>query len=475
MVAQAETGTPGHINSLAICAGHLIRAFPASELSPGDVLITNDPWLGAGHFFDITLLTPTYYKGRIVAYFGTTIHHTDIGGYGHGAGARDIYEEGLWIPPLKLYVGGNPEPVLQKMIQQNVRRPEECFGDLAAQVSSARIGGEQLISLLNRHSLEDIEELSDEIITRTEREMRAAIRKLPSGRFYGESNFDVPGGNIITLKAAVTVDNKTGDIEIDFDGSSPRSDIGINVCMNYTHAYSTFAVRACLAPHLPNNHGSLTPIKVIAPKGCIVNCEPPSPVNARHVVGMYVPMPIIKALYNVAPTQVLAEGAGASWSFHVYGTRTDGSSFIQFWGHPGGMGARFDKPGLHATSFPSGVSTQPIEMIEVSSPVVFLQREVRKESGGTGKHRGGDGQTMKFRVRTPHPWIFDAVASRTKEAPEGIGGGGSGKPGVFRVNGIPVSAEAQIHKMKMSANDIVEYQTPGGGGFGSAKQSSDVS
>ena len=466
MVAQAITGTPGHINSLAICAGHLMKAFPASGLSPGDVLITNDPWLGAGHFFDITLLTPVFFKDKIVAYFGTTIHHTDIGGYGLGAGARDVYEEGLWIPPLKLYVKGEKEPVLHKIIEQNVRRPGECLGDLAAQVSSARIGSELLIALLQRHGLDDIENLSDEIIGRTEREMRSIIRKLPSGISHGETRFDVPGGKIITLKTALTVDSVAGDILIDFDGSSPSTDTGINVCMNYTHAYSTFAVMACLAPQLPNNYGSMTPIRVAAPKGSIVNCEPPSPVNARHVVGMYVPMPIIKALYHVAPTQVLAESAGAPWLCFLNGKWMDGRPFIQFWGHPGGVGARHNKPGLSATSFPSGVSSQPIEMIEASSPVVFLQKELLDGSGGIGQYRGGDGQVVKFRVRTNEPWSLDAATSRTDEMAEGIGGGSPGQPGLFKINGVAISTVGQSPKMKMGADDVVEIQTPGGGGYG---------
>ena len=196
------------------------------------------------------------------------------------------------------------------------------------------------------------------------------------------------------IVAAVTVDNEAGDILIDFDGSSPQCDIGINVCLNYTHAYSTFAIRSCLTPDLPNNHGSMAPIRVSAPSKSILNCEPPAPVNARHVVGMYVPMPIIKALYQVAPKSVLAECSGASWTFHAYGKWLDARPFIQFWGVSGGMGARCSKDGLDATKFPTGVSAQPIELIEAISPVVFIQKELRDGSGGRGKHKGGDGQIL---------------------------------------------------------------------------------
>ena len=316
MVAQANTGTPGHINSLAIAGAHLVRGF-GNRVAPGDVLITNDPWLSAGHFFDITVLTPMFDGDRVIAYIGSTIHHTDIGGYGIGAGARDVHEEGLWIPPLKLYREGEPCEVLHAMIRSNVRTPDAVFGDLAAQVSSGRAASERLLGMCRRYGLIDIEELSDEIIRRSEEATRSAIRKLKAGTYQGESTFDVPGGQAITLKAAVTIEPDEGEIMIDFAGSSRQASAGINVVLNYTHAYSTFAVRSCLNPELPNNTGSLAPIRVSAPAGSIVNCSYPAPVNARHVVGMYVPMPILKALYHVMPERVLAEGSGAVWTMQI--------------------------------------------------------------------------------------------------------------------------------------------------------------
>lgn len=285
MVAQANTGTPGHINSLAAAGGHLHRIFNG-QLEEGDIVITNDPWLSAGHFFDITLLSPIFNDGRLIGYVGSTIHHTDIGGYGIGAGARDIHEEGLWLPPLKFFERGVPNKTLHDIIRSNVRTPDHVFGDLAAQVSSGKSGGERLLAMCKRYGLADIEQLSDEIIKRSEDSTRAEIRKLPAGTFHGESQFDVPGGEIITLRAAVTIDNVKDEIVIDFAGSSGPSTSGINVVMNYTHAYSTFAIRSCLNPDLPNNHGSLAPIIVTAPEGSIVNCKYPVPVNARHVVGM---------------------------------------------------------------------------------------------------------------------------------------------------------------------------------------------
>jgi N-methylhydantoinase B len=463
MVAQANTGTPGHINSLAFAGAHLIRGFD-NRIAPGDVLITNDPWLSAGHFFDITVLTPIFDGDRVIAYIGSTIHHTDIGGYGIGAGARDVHEEGLWIPPLKLYERGEPSEVLHAVIRSNVRTPDAVFGDLAAQVSSGRAASDRLIGMCRRYGLTDIELLSDEIIRRSEEATRSAIRKLKAGTYEGESRFDVPGGEIVTLKAAVTIDPDEGEITVDFTGSSPQTSTGINVVLNYTHAYSTFAVRSCLNPDLPNNTGSLAPIKVSAPQGSIVNCRYPAPVNARHVVGMYVPMPILKALYNVMPERVIAEGSGAVWTMQIQGRREGGEPFTSsMFNYSGGMGARATKPGPSATCYPTGVAAVPIEILEAVMPIIFDRKELRLGSGGPGASRGGDGQIIQFRMQTDDPWLLNAVPSRLDDGPEGLGGGKPGAAGRFLVNGRPVST---AKKLALNPEDVVLLETPGGGGYG---------
>jgi N-methylhydantoinase B len=463
MVAQANTGTPGHINSLAIAGAHLVRIFEG-RIEPGDVLITNDPWLGAGHFFDITVLSPIFNGQKLLAFIGSTIHHTDIGGYGIGAGARDVHEEGLWIPPLKLYERGQPNEVLHAIVRTNVRTPDAVFGDLAAQVSSGQAASERLISLCREHDLPDIEGLSDEIVQRSEEATRRAIRQLKGGIYNGESRFDVPGGEVITLKTAVTIDSDAGAITVDFAGSSPQTATGINVVLNYTHAYTTFAIRSCLNPDLPNNFGSLAPIKVEAPLGSIVNCKYPAPVNARHVVGMYVPMPILKALHQVMPERVLAEGSGAVWTIQIQGRKVDGEPFTSsMFNYSGGMGARATKPGPSATCYPTGVAAVPIEILEAAMPIVFDRKELRSGSGGAGRSQGGEGQVIAFHLRTAHEWLLNAVPSRLDEGPEGIGGGEPGAPGRFLVNGEPVTA---ARKLALQPDDRVLMETPGGGGFG---------
>lgn len=466
MVAQGLAGTPGHINSLGAAAKNLINVIPPQDIEPGDVLITNDPWMSAGHFFDITVLTPIFRKERLIGYCGSTIHHTDIGGYGIGAGARDIHEEGLWIPVLKLYERGKPNATLHEIIKTNVRTPDAIFGDLSAQLSSGRMGGERLNAMCDRYQLDDIKELAEEIISRSEQATREDIKKLPAGTYHGETSFDVPGGDVITLKTAVTVDADNGDIIIDFTGSSGPSRYGINVVPAYTHAYSTFAVRSVLNPDLPNNAGSLTPIKVKLPGNCIVNAEYPVPVNARHVVGMYVPFPILNALAEVMPDNVLAEGSGAVWTIQIQGRDKDDKPFTSsMFNYSGGMGARSGKVGLSATCYPTGVSAVPIEVLEASIPIEFSCKELMPGTGGKGKYQGGDGQSIGFRMRSGKDWLLNAIPSRLKLQAEGLRGGESGATGAFLINGEP-SLEAQ--KKAMLASDEVLMQTPGGGGFGQA-------
>jgi N-methylhydantoinase B/oxoprolinase/acetone carboxylase alpha subunit len=463
MVAQADTGTPGHINCLAFTARHLAEKF-AGQLRPGDVLITNDPWNGAGHFFDVTVIAPVFDGERLIGYVGSTNHHTDIGGLGVGVGANDVHEEGLWIPPAKLYEEGRPNKLLFDIITHNVRTPDYMTGDLAAQVSSARAGGEEIVRLCRRYGLTDIETLADEIIALSEKAMRSAIRACPAGTWTGETRFDLAGGLIITLRAAVTIDNRAGEVAIDFAGSTPQVDKGINVVLNYTHAYSTFAVRSCLAPELPNNTGSLAPIRVTAPRGSILNCEYPAPVAARHVVGMYVPMPILQALYNVVPDRVIAEGPGAVWSAQVIGRDAAGKPFTssQF-SFSGGMGARATKPGPSATCYPTGIGATPIEVLEMETPIVVRRRELRAGSGGRGRQRGGDGQIVEFGVRTGLPWTLNAAPTGTTLGAPGLGGGEAGATGRFLVNGAPWPGRG---KALMQPADIVHMETPGGGGFG---------
>ena len=247
MVAQADTGTPGHINCLASAGAYLADRFNGN-LRPGDIIISNDPWKGAGHVFDITVYGPIFRGDRIIGYVGSTNHHTDIGGLGPGTGAHDVHEEGLWIPPLKLYEEGRPNQTLFEMIRANVRIPDVVSGDLAAQVASALSGGDAVNEMCSRYGLDDIEALSDAIIERSDAAVRESIRRCPAGTWKGEVEYDIPNGDVVKLVANVTIDRDKGEIVIDFTGSSPESNKGVNVVLNYTRAYATFAVRSILNP-----------------------------------------------------------------------------------------------------------------------------------------------------------------------------------------------------------------------------------
>jgi N-methylhydantoinase B len=472
MVAQAVTGTPGHINSLAIAAGHVLDEHPPDSLEPGDVLITNDPYKTAGQLLDVTVLVPVFRGGRVIAFFGSTIHHTDVGGYGIGAGARDVFEEGLWIPISKLLLRGERNPDVWRFILANVRQPDHMAGDLHAQVASGEVGAQRLQRLCDSHGLDDIEVLADEIIERSEEATRRAIRALPAGTVEATSVLDLADGSEITIACAITIDPVAGEITVDYAGSSGASPYGINVVKNYTHAYTTFTLRSVLNPEVPNNAGSLAPIRVEAPEGSIVNATSPAPCTARHVVGMFLPMPLLRALAQVVPDSVMAEGAAAVWTMQVSGQHPDGRPFITaMFTYAGGVGARAAKPGLSATAYPTGVAAVPVEVVEASAPIRFLRKEIRPGSGGRGRQPGGDGQVVEFTVDTKLPWVLNAVTSRLSRGPMGVFGGDAGDTGSFTVNGEPVRTQARV---TLQPGDVVRLDLPGGGGFGALDEPAGV-
>jgi N-methylhydantoinase B len=472
MVAQAVTGTPGHINSLARAAGAILEEYPVESLEPGDILVTNDPYKTAGQLLDVTVFSPVWRRSRVIAFVGSTIHHTDVGGYGIGAGARDVFEEGLWIPVCKLMVKGERSRDVWKFILSNVRQPDHMAGDLHAQIASGEVGSQRLNALCDAHGLDGIDELADEIIRRSEDATRATIRALEAGRYESSATLDLADGSIIEIKCAITVDPDAGEITVDYAGSSGASPYGINVVKNYTHAYTTFAVRSVLNPDIPNNYGSLAPIKVEAPEGSIVNAVSPAPCTARHVVGMFLPNALIKALAQIKPDQAMAEGSGAVWTMQVSGNHDDGRPFITaMFTYAGGVGARATKPGLSATSYPTGVAAVPIEVVESSAPVRFLRKALRPGSGGRGAQTGGLGQTIEFTVDTPRPWQLNAVTSRLAVAPEGIFGGEPGAAGSFSVNGDAVTTQARV---TLQPGDVVRLELPGGGGYGAPSDAGSV-
>jgi N-methylhydantoinase B len=466
MVAQSLTGTPGHINAMATGLKHFLRVYPPETLRPGDVLLTNDPWQTAGQINDMTVVTPVFRGGKAIAYFASTCHAPDIGGRVLSAEAREVYEEGLRIPITRLFRAGEPNDELLRLLRANVRTPDETVGDLYAQASSNAVGARSLLALLDEFGLGDIEELADAIVARSEAAMRAAIRALPNGVYTAESwtdGFDEP----ILIRAAVTVRDE--DIDIDFAGSSPQSRWGINVVLNYTHAYASFAMKAALNPDVPHNDGAFRPVHVRAPEGSILNCREPAAVASRNIIGHFLPGVIFRALAPALPGRLLAGGADPIWISVWRGQPSwmhEPFTFSLF--QAGGTGARATKDGLSATGFPSGVAGVPAEVVEALAPLVVHRRELRADSGGAGRQRGGLGQWTEVGYRGDGPWYVSALIDRTAYAAEGLEGGQPGARGEMALaDGTPLRPKALA---TLAPGQRVRLNPAGGAGYGDPRE-----
>jgi N-methylhydantoinase B len=461
MVSQAVTGTPGHINAMATSVRHFLQEIPADTLEPGDVMVTNHPQQTAGHLNDFTVITPIFHDSELVAFFGNTCHALDVGGRGLGADARQVYEEGIFVPVTRLFRRGEPNEELFRIIRANVRAPFEVVGDLYAQASSNDVGGARLIEMIEEFDLPDIESLSDRICARSERAMREAITALPDGIYENEAytdGFDEP----IRLYVSIRVEGD--EMFVDYNGSSPQCERGINVVLNYTAAYTTFGVKCAISPEVPNNDGSFRPIRVSAPEGCILNARHPAPVGARHIIGHFLPSLIHGALAEAIPEEVLAEGSDNLWNTQISGTWGDGEPFTYVFFSGGGMGASARKDGLSSTAFPSGIRGVPAEVIESISPVFMHKRELRPDSEGPGCHRGGFGQEMEIGVRGDSDWILSAMYDRTRYPARGLRGGTPGATGTVRT-----SSGKDLHpkrQQRIGADERVILSLPGGGGYG---------
>lgn len=460
MIAQAVTGTPGHINCMATSVRHFLREYPLESLRPGDTLITNDPWLASGHHHDFTIVTPVFHREKAIGLFANTCHVMDIGGRVFGADAPSIYEEGLAVPIMKLADRGRLNEDLIRIIRANVRVPQTVLGDVYAMISANEVGGKKLLEMMEDHDLSDLEGLSTAIIERSEQSMREAIRAIPDGTYRHEidmDGFDEP----IIVKLAITID---GDRMIaDYGGTSPQSGRGINVVYSYCHAYTTYPIKCSVSPEVPNNEGSFRPITVTAPEGCILNCRRPAPVGARHILGHFLSAAVFGALSHVIPDRVVAEGSQGLWNTQFDGIDERGEPFCYVFFSAGGTGARPTKDGLSATAFPSGIHGVPVELVENVSPLFIECREFIPDSGGPGKFRGGLGQRMVLKVRGGHPSQHSPMYDRIRFAAKGFAGGRDGAKGRIQLDDgtTPHSKTKYILK----PGQKVTLDLPGGGGF----------
>jgi N-methylhydantoinase B len=473
MVAQSLTGTPGHINAMATGMRHIVAA--AAGAVPGDVFVTNDPWLTSGQVNDFTVATPVFHDGRLVGWFANCCHSPDVGGRVLSGDASEVFEEGLRVPIMKLHRAGEPNEELLDIVRANVRTPDETVGDLYAQTACNEVGARRLVELLEEAGLETLEPVADEIVGRSERAMREAIRELRDGVYEAETTSDGIDGEAVRLHATVTV---AGDeVTIDFAGSSPQSRRGINVVLNYTHAYASFALKAALAPEVPHNEGSFRPVHVTAPPGSILNALPPAAVGSRHVIGHFLPGVIFLALADALPGRLIAGGADSVWLSVIRGRLTERDWFSLSIFQAGGTGARAEKDGLSATGFPTGVAGVPAEVIETLTPLVQHRRELRPDSGGAGRARGGLGQLTELSCRSGDEWQISAMIDRTRFPGPPLEGGREGALGEFRRGGGVGSTEPPEsgaggealppkRLVRLAADDRIHLNTPGGSGYG---------
>ena len=465
MIAQAVTGTPGHINSMAEAVKHFLEHFPPEGMNEGDTYITNDPWMGTGHLNDFVLTTPAFHNGKLVAFFACTSHLMDVGGLGVSPESSDVFMEGLYIPMLKLIDRGQVNETLMAMIKANSRIPIETEGDVYSLVASNEVGASALIRMMDEFGIDDIEPLAEYVFARSRQAVLRKIADLPKGSWSCRMNtdgYDEP----IQLAATLTISDSA--IHVDYEGTSRSVNKGINVPLAYTKAYSVFALACVVGGDIPNNAGSLEPFTVSAPQNSVVNAQKPLPVAARHVIGLFLPDVVFGCLRQAVPDRVPAEGASCIWNVTVRGryrtNRSDQTPYTISITMNGGTGARLNKDGLSATAFPTGVHGTPVEIAEMQAPLVFWRKELRQGSGGDGRTRGGLGQIVEISSRDGMPFELLAAFDRIKFPARGQFGGKDGAPGYVGLStGESVDGKGVTTIMP---DQRLVLKMPGGGGLG---------
>ncbi|GIS09237.1 MAG: N-methylhydantoinase B [Alphaproteobacteria bacterium] len=465
MMAQAVTGTPGHVNSMAESVKHFINHFPLNTMNEGDIFITNDPWMGTGHLNDFVLTTPCFKDNKIVGLFSCTSHLTDIGGLGVGPDATDIHMEGLYIPMLKLADRGVMNKTLLKLVSQNTRQPVETEGDVYSLAACNDIGCKRLVEMMNEFEIDDLKNLSDFIYDKSLSAVENEIKKIPNGVY--ENSMMIDGfEKDIKLEAKLTVSDKS--ISVDYTGTSDKSKFGINVPLSYTKAYTCFGLSCLVSAEIPNNAGSLKPFEIDAPLGSILNAPYPAAVCARHIIGQMLPDVVFGCLEKAIPEKVPAEGASCLWNITFRGKTDRGANNNSLFAVTavvnGGTGARPNKDGLSATAYPSGVKGTPVEINEAVAPLLFLKKEYNPGSGGKGKYNGGLGQVIEIKSAIDEDMDLLASFDRIKYPARGRLNGSNGKPGQVSIKGKGKLNGKGTQVIK--SGDILQIHTPGGAGYG---------
>ena len=471
MMAQAVTGTPGHVNSMAESVGHFLKKFPIETMRAGDHYITNDPWLGTGHLHDLTVVTPAFHRGVIVGLFANTAHVIDIGGLGMGPEGRSVFEEGMYIPIVKCFLEGKPNETFFDFMRAGSRLPVELEGDIYSLCACNDAGAKRLVEMMDEFEMTSLEPLAKFIFDSSHRATLAEIARIPRGIYNGEIHSD---GYEEPVRLSASMEILDDAIEVDFTGTSGLSSRGINVPPAYCRAYSCFGIKCVVAPDIPNNWASLAPFRMKIPEGCILNAPRPYPVSVRHVIGHLLPDLMMGCLHQAVPERVTAEGASALWnpplrggsgiSGQARGNKPVIADFEIITFNSGGTGARPTQDGLNATAFPSGVRTMPVEATENVAPVILWRKELKPDSGGAGRTRGGVGQIMEIATKGDLEFAVNASFDRISNAPRGREGGLNGAPGRVAQKGGALLRTKGLQVIPDGERLILEL--PGGAGMG---------
>jgi N-methylhydantoinase B len=466
-LAQGSFATPGQSGAMALGIKTIVSSLSEENCQDGDIFITNDPWALAGHLNDVCVMSPIYYKDSLVAYTACVFHHSDIGGR-VSSDNHDVFEDGLFIPLVKLYDRGILNEAVMEMIRWNVRTPDDVTGDIRSQIAANHVCSEKICQMLDETGLENIDDLADDIIGLTEKSMRAEIAKIPDGIYKGEGIIEQKEGKgDVIIKAAVEI--KKDNVIVDLDGSSPQVDWGGNVVFNFTFAYVFMALKSMFDPQMPNNEGCARPITMVAPEGSVVNCKFPAAVAARMQIGHFLTEIVYRALAEVMPEHVIAGSGGTPATMNVfYGKRNDNSPWHSVIIRGGGMGASYKEDGHYVSIFPANGANTPVEIFENDTPLIVEKRELLPDSGGPGKFKGGLGRRVVFRVPDDDyapsgPVNLGIQSGRFRYPAKGLFGGGDGSRAQFLVNNI---AGDPYGLTQIKSGDIVIMDAAGGGGYG---------
>ncbi len=460
-IGQSAQSIPSFIATLPLTTKAILTTRRPEAWRPGDVVLTNDPWIGAGHLPDVSVVQPLFLDDRLVAFIGSITHVSDIGGMLFGGQSTTVFEEGLRFPPTLIQTADGPNQTFFDIIRANTRVPDEVIGDVHAMIAANDIAIRKVAQFLAEAGLHDLDTFGRDVQAFSEAAMRKAIAAVPPGvyrRTVFADGYDKP----IRLQCAVHVNGD--EVVVDYEGSSPEVPYPLNGVHNFTFAYSVYPLKCAIGPDIPNNSGTLRPFTVNAPQGSVLNCRYPAPVGLRHINGQYLQAAIFGALAEVIPEQVIAESGSPSVIAVISGKDAAGESFVVYLYLSGGMGARATLDGLSAVNFPATITNVPVEVAEQAAPIVIECKELRTGSAGAGRQRGGFGQVVRIRNAAPSAITVSLLTDRLKQAPRGFAGGADGAIGsVYLESGKPIEPKGYTI---VDLGDCVVIETPGGAGYG---------